>query len=288
MKQFFNRLLKFILFLPFAWACVFSLGYLSPSLSTLFIAKPTLEGAVYLKSREFTELPEQDLDILFLGSSTCYCGIDPHHFENAFSLCSSAQKIGNSREVFDIALIHGTPRTTVIDIYPTLWTGDLKSIESTRDWIINSPFYNSVEADDLYSYLLQFYFEISDVLQIQHSPYGAPASDNYRGLGFVARDKEPLSENPCEGSNSYSMPASMSNALLEIDQQTDLILLVPPTLCEVQWSLPESLSHIPVIDGASWPSATNPSMYYDDHHLVANGAESYSVWLAEQLTSIRR
>jgi len=285
MKQFLTRLLKFILFLPFAWACVFTLGYLSPSLSTLFIAKPTLEGAVHLKSRE---LPEQDLDILFLGSSTCYCGIDPHHFENAFSLCSSAQKIGNSREIFDIALTQGTPRTTVIDIYPSLWNGDLKSIESTRDWIINSPYYNSVEADDLYSYLLQFYFEISDTLQIHHSPYGAPASDNYLGLGFVARDKAPLSDNPCNDSTSYSMPASMSNALLEIDQHTELVLLVPPTLCEVQWSLPESLSHIPVIDGASWPSATNPSMYYDDHHLVANGAESYSAWLAEQLSSIRR
>ena len=288
MKQFLNCLLKFILFLPIAWACVFTLGYLSPSLSILFIAKPTLEGAVHLKSREFTELPEQNLDILFLGSSTCYCGIDPHHFENAFSLCSSAQKIGNSRELFDIALTHDTPRTTVIDIYPTLWEGDLKSIESTRDWIINSPFYHGVEVEDLYSYLLQFYFEISDALQIQHIPFGAPESDHYRGLGFVARDKAPLTQNPCQGIKSYVMPTSMSNALLEIEQYSDLVLLVPPTLCEVHWSLPESLSHLPVIDGSSWPSATNPRMYYDDHHLVAYGAESYSVWLAEQLTSIQR
>ena len=38
-----------------------------------------------------------------------------------------------------------------------------------------------------------------------------------------------------------------------------------------------------VIDGNQWPGSKDPSNYYDDHHLVATGAESYSGWLAEKL-----
>lgn len=282
MKQFLRRLLKFALFLPVAWGCVFAFAYLSPAFSTLFVAKPTLEGAVHQKSREFRD-NVQDLDYLFLGSSTCYCGIDPHYFGNSFSLCSSAQKIGNSREIYDIALSHSTPKYVVIDIYPELWEGDMKSLESTRDWIINSPFYNGVEADDLYTYLLQFYFEIADNLGIYHKPYEAPKSDTYKGLGFVARDKEPLTENPCMGTSHFAMSEELADLILEIDDRTEVILVIPPMLCDFEYSIPSSLDGVRLIDGGNWPEAKNRLMYYDDHHLVSSGADFYSHWLETEL-----
>ena len=37
------------------------------------------------------------------------------------------------------------------------------------------------------------------------------------------------------------------------------------------------------IDGNAWHGAKTPSFYYDDHHLVAEGAASYSRWLAAEL-----
>lgn len=284
MKQFLTRLSKFMILQPVVWSCVFLVAFLSPQFSTLFVAKPSLEGAVRLKSEELKNIAP-DLDYLFLGSSTCYCGIDPHALgeSRSFSLCSSAQKIGNSLEVFDIALEFTSPKVTIVDIYPELWQGDHKSVESSRDWVINSPFYNHIEADDLYTYILQFYHEISDAFGISHEPYPAPPSDEYMGLGFVARNNTPLTESPCTTAKTYEMSDALASKLLQLDSKTELVLLIPPVLCETSWKLPESLGHLRVIDGGEWPESKNQAMYYDDHHLVSEGARLYSKWLSEQL-----
>ena len=61
------------------------------------------------------------------------------------------------------------------------------------------------------------------------------------------------------------------------------ILLNPPQLCEESFPTPDCFSDVLYIDGNDWPGAKTPSHYYDDHHLVDNGAASYSVWLSEEL-----
>ena len=42
------------------------------------------------------------------------------------------------------------------------------------------------------------------------------------------------------------------------------------------------------IDGNQWPGAKLPSNFYDDHHLVGEGAQRYSEWLSLQVSQIQK
>lgn len=285
MNSFLLRLLKFTLTLSLSWTLLWCAAALIPPLETLLIAQRTDDGGVRQKSAEFLELPmDYRLDYLFLGSSTCYCGIDPHFLfdyqKTAFSLCSSAQRIGNSAALLGFAEDHISPKHVVVDIYPQLWSTQASSIECERDWIVNATSVSlPLETISPYNALLSMYFALV--------PNGVSApsnsSDSYRGLGFVARDKASLDSIDCPHKNNRSMPLELEEILLEMSERGNLILLIPPVLCTADYVIPKSLSGVGLVDGGVWPGASNANNFYDDHHLTSSGAASYSGWLSEEL-----
>ncbi|MDG2426719.1 MAG: hypothetical protein P8M07_09060, partial [Flavobacteriales bacterium] len=99
-------------------------------------------GSTNLRMPEFVRWSESNPlpDLLFLGSSTCYRGIDPHPFEvaglSSFNLCSSAQPLSTSQFVLDFALEYVTPQRIVLDLYKGVWLSD--GFNSRRDFIINN------------------------------------------------------------------------------------------------------------------------------------------------------
>ena len=99
------------------------------------------------------------------------------------------------------------------------------------------------------------------------------------GLGFIERHIEPLIETDCPDDMIFTMPEEVEGVLNQIDSKAQIVLVIPPVLCE---SVVE-IKGFAVIDGNQWPGAKDPSNYYDDHHLIADGAKSYSGWLAEKL-----
>ena len=118
MTRLINRLLIFGLTFTLVVLGVWLIALNVSVVETHFVAKRTDEGGTRLRTEEFESIyntPNDSLDFLFLGSSTCYCGIDPYSLEvngyKSFSLCSSAQRLGNSSDILDYALSRCTPQT---------------------------------------------------------------------------------------------------------------------------------------------------------------------------------
>ena len=65
--------------------------------------------------------------------------------------------------------------------------------------------------------------------------------------------------------------------------EIELILLKPPKLVEEKFDKPECMKELNWIEGNDWSWAKNPRNFYDDHHLVGEGAQRYSRWLAKQV-----
>ena len=251
---------------------------------THLVAKQSDEGGTRLRTEEFESAykePTDSLDFLFLGSSTCYCGIDPLALEvkgySSFSLCSSAQTLFNSTQVLDYAKQHCTPKYVVIDVYPELWSGPSSSLECERDWIINGPSL-PLERIDPYNAFLKLYFSISNAIGIHHIPAKEEEYDRYSGLGFVERSLPAIKTVDCDSVRTLEFPPQLSAIVDSFRYET--ILIIPPLYCPDDYVFPESFT---VIDGGQWPGASYKSSYYDDHHLNASGALTYSGWLSEEL-----
>jgi len=286
MKLFLTRLVKFAAALAVVTVVLWFAAIFFQPIETHFIAVRTDEGAVRMKTEEFFGEPRTDLDYLFLGSSTCYCGVDPHALEirgrTAFSLCSSAQRPGDSDQILDLALTHSTPRYVVVDLYSVLLSDGPSSVECVRDWIVNGPS-SDISGGDLYNHLLKIYFELSRRLAPSRTYTPAPDSDTYEGLGFVAREKPAIGKVECAEKQNVVMSVEVGLALLSMIDKAQIVFIIPPVLCPDSLVLPPSLHGIAVINGNLWPGASSASNYYDDHHLISSGAASYSGWLSERL-----
>ena len=286
MKLFLTRVVKFAAAFAFVTVLLWFAAIFFQPIETHFIAVRSDEGAVRMKTEEFFGDPRTELDFLFLGSSTCYCGVDPHALEirgmTAFSLCSSAQRPGDSDHILDLALTHSTPRYVVVDLYSLLMSDGASSVECERDWIVNGSS-SDIYGGDLYNYLLTMYFELSRQLSPSRTYTPAPESDSYEGLGFVAREKPVIIQVECAEKQTVVMSVEVELALLSMINKTQTIFIIPPVLCPDSLVIPPSLHGIEIINGNLWPGASSPSNYYDDHHLISSGAASYSGWLSERL-----
>ena len=271
------------------------------SIETYFISGRSDNGAVRLKTAELMERSKSDtLDFLFLGSSTCYRGIDPHYLDplKGFSVCSSSQRIGNSSYILDVALEYTSTHYLVIDIYPKIWADDgLVNKEAARDWAVNSStpkrgaLLEMVLATGVPYYIaLSGYFLLAEHLGVDYPPFTQITKDQYMGLGFVSSKVEPIESVVCD-----DVDVVMSDETCEILRGmvskasvhgAQTILLNPPQLCEESFPTPACFLDVLYIDGNDWPGAKTPAYYYDDHHLVDQGAASYSAWLSKELNKI--
>lgn len=283
MKQLLSRIISFTCFAAVVVTLLCFAAFIFPQVETNLLAKRSDEGGLRLRTEEFESLyksPEDSLDFLFLGSSTCYCGIDPYALEaygyKAFSLCSSAQRIENSADILAYALDRCSPRFIVLDAYPEFWDGPLSSVECERDWIINGPRL-PLRRFDPYNAFLKLYHLVADYFGVDHKPLPMKSTEKYSGLGFVERNKPPIESVNCPGEASKTMSEKYLQLLLDISSKAQTIVVIPPVLCDHEF---EALI---AIHGNDWPGAKDLNNYYDDHHLVAEGAKDYSVWLAEKL-----
>ena len=301
MNSFLSRILLFISSLLISWGLLWTSALNFQSIETYFIAERSEHGAVRMKTAELMERSKSDtLDFLFLGSSTCYRGVDPHYLDpmKGFSVCSSSQRIGNSSYILDVALEYTSTHYLVIDIYPKIWVDDgLVNKEAARDWAVNSstpkrgPILEMVLATgEPYYIAVAGYFWLAERLGVDYPPYAQISKDHYKGLGYVASDVEPIESVICD-----DVDVEMSDATCEILRGmiaiaslngAQTILLNPPQLCEESFPTPDCFSDVLYIDGNDWPGAKTPTHYYDDHHLVDHGAASYSAWLSEELKKI--
>jgi hypothetical protein len=298
MNSFLSRILLFICSLFISWGVLWFGALNSQSIETHFIAERSEHGAVNMKTAELMERSKLDtLDFLFLGSSPCYRGVDPHYLYplKGFSVCSSSQRIGNSSYIFDVALEYTSIHYLVLDVYPKLWS-DARMVnkEAAIDWVVNSstpkrgPIIEMILATgEPYYVAVAGYFWLADLMGVDYPPYAHIAKDHYKGLGFVAKDIKPIESVVCD-----DLFVEMSHETCEILRGmiskaslhgAQTILLNPPQLCEESFPTPDCFSDVLYINGNDWPGAKMPSYYYDDHHLVDKGAASYSVWLSKEL-----
>jgi hypothetical protein len=301
MKIFLFRILLFISSLFISWGLLWTAALNFQSIETHFISERSEHGAVRMKTAELMERSKSDtLDFLFLGSSTCYRGVDPHYLHplKGFSVCSSSQILGNSAYILDVAFEYTATHYIVIDVYPKCWNdAGVVNKEAARDWVVNSSTPRSGPIIDMvlstgvpYYIAISGYFWVADLLGVDYPPYHRIEQDHYKGLGFVASDVKPIESVVCDDvfvemndQTCEILRGMISKAALNGAQT---ILLNPPQLCEESFSMPTCFSDVIYIDGNEWPGAKTPTHYYDDHHLVDDGAASYSVWLSEELKKI--
>ena len=112
MKQFVHRMVRFAGLLLAVWILGLFASLVSPQVESTLVAKQSDWGHVNQKTLEWRE-GHVSPDVMFFGSSTCYCGIDPHaldsHGLRGFSLCSNAQGPQHSTVLLEAALKDHVP-----------------------------------------------------------------------------------------------------------------------------------------------------------------------------------
>ena len=102
--------IQFGAWLSFFFGGIVAIGLgaqLHPRLEVMLFAKAEQYGHTIFRIPDFAERDEKP-DLIALGSSTCYRGLDPRPFAasglDAFNLCSSSQSCFNSRFLLDWAI----------------------------------------------------------------------------------------------------------------------------------------------------------------------------------------
>lgn len=306
MKRFVTKGIIFLLSLPACWFIVLGICAKQPTAFRHLIGTESLKGGTWRRTQEWNENMDlrRDVDVLFFGSSTCYCGIDPHalasHGLKGFNFCSSGQRLGTSHLLLNAALSESQPQMVVIDLFPELWPGALHGVEPARDWALNADRGHSAAwseaildnawlSGNVYNTLLAVAQSLNARIGWRVHSRLDDARSHYKGLGFVERHYPPLELSPdCHHFQSFAFDEQLCAVLGQIQQITSrsdaaLILILPPELCPAPFERPTCWAGLRVIDGNDWPGAQNPAFFYDEHHLVAAGAEAYSTWLAQEL-----
>lgn len=307
MKQFLIQLVKFALVAALGYAAILSVGVVSPVWERTLITRTSDWGGLNRRAQEWESriATDAETDVVLLGSSTCYSGIDPAAFEayglEGFNLCSSSQDIGFSRLLLDPVIEQGRPRCVVLDGYTLTWSGDWPhSPESARNWVVDGAIGTGPLREallpilkwtaDPFTALLAMYFQVRPWF-IRAGERAVPdAAGEYVGKGFFKRTRAPL-EGPPEQRECMEPDPNQLRAVREMADRcaaagVQFLLVHPPVLgCEAV-QLPAELEGIPTVDGNAWPGKADFRHYYDDHHLVEAGAASYSAWLAAQIAPL--
>lgn len=271
------------------------LGSIFPKASDVIFE--TDYNSVAFLSECLTQNDSVPIDILVLGSSIGQRGIDPEIIgskeSNCFNLCSNGQSTLNSMLILEWALRQGiSPNFVLLDLYPGI--GQSNGIESARGMassiqqsFIGPAILSGIFTGDPYSIILwmaastQLLFDEQQTLE-----FGA---DQPKSNGFIASHREPNKDEPFPCHEKFEARSWKQQKALDriqnlcAEHQIKLIVINPPQLCEERFEPPNLISNSTWINGNEWPEAKNPTLYYDDHHLIAKGAEYYSVWLASQL-----
>ena len=302
MRVFLKRFAAFLFFAPVGWMVLFGIVIAFPSLEPAFIARASNHGYVNRKTAEWTVLRDSiELDLALFGSSTCYVGIDPSAFAHlgiqAFNFGSSAQAIPHSHRLIQAYLSNNHPKALLLDVYPELWSKSFVGAEAPLDWIVNGNLWDlpwsiarirmAFESRSPFAFMTLMFYPIKNSLW-EPQDNDASVRGIYAGRGFVSRTLPRLQKTPRGEVLSVALSErdciAMQSILNLCDaNNVELILINPPQLIEESFKHPSCMQGITWIEGNDWPGAKIPSNYYDDHHLVGEGAQQYSQWLAVQI-----
>ena len=290
------------------WLVLFLIGnalvgiatQIHPKIEFILFAQASQHGHTIFRIPDFAEWDENP-DLITLGSSTCYRGIDPRPYTasglDAFNLCSSSQSHFNSRFLLDWAIgQEKAPKTLLLDVYPDAWS--LSGVEATRDLTIN----NDLAYHGAFQRMAWATGDIPSILKASYFgakrwfvPHGTirGTRDTYVPGGFSYSHKAALDSLPPCHPDTVAMSRRQERAFKRIrltckEEGIQLLLVNPPQLCEEVFEKPEVMEGLPWIEGNDWPLAKVDTLYYDDHHLRGVGAELYSEWLAEQVAALIR
>lgn len=306
MREFLFHLVRFGVVALVGYVLILAIGLASPSWESNLIVRTTDFSGLNRRTAEWNErvAAGKATDLVFLGSSTCYSGIDPAALEaygfEGFNLCSSGQRLEVTERLLPAVLATGQPAAVVLDLYMLdQEAGFPVPMASPRDWIVNGGLGTGVLRGallsitgltwDPFTMLLAGYFQVRP----RFVPLGlrAFADDNgeYVAKGYFKRTYAPLKALPtprqCTEAQAAQVRAVRRMGSLCEAAGVDFILVHPPVIgCEAV-TLPPELEGFLAIDGNAWPGNADFTNYYDDHHLVHAGAQGYSAWLAERIAA---
>lgn len=308
MRKFLVHLALFGAAAAVGYAAIAALGLVSQTWEQEFVTLTHDFGGLNRRATEWNARTAAGLptDVVFMGSSTCYSGIDPAALEayglDGFNLCSSGQRLEVTEALLGPALRTAvSPRLLVLDMYAITWK-DKWPVQpsSSRDWIVNGGLGTGVLQEalvpvivptvDPFTAMLAAYFQVRPHFVPLGSRAQPDATGEYVARGFFKRTRDPLEAappaHPFHTPNDRHVATIARMAELCEQHGVQLVLVHPPLLgCEAP-SLPPSLSMLPVIDGNQWPGADDFTNFYDNHHQVAAGAAEYSQWLAGQIAAL--
>ncbi len=198
MKNFFINIVLFFLFTLLVYPVFIILSGYLPILKN--IKRPNLNyrlgsyGHMYSRINELKKL-DNNVDILFLGSSHAYRGFDPRNFKEykVFNLGSSAQTPIQTKVLLNRYLHKINPKTVVFEVNPGILERD--GVESSLDIIANdkNDFLSikmAFELNDIKTYNTLIYALFQDVLH-PDKDFSEPIKkddDTYIPGGFVERE----------------------------------------------------------------------------------------------------
>ncbi len=149
----------------------------------------------------FYELPENSVDVLVLGSSHAYQGINTsvlwrEYGYSAFNLCGAAQPIWNTYYYLEEALKTQTPKVIILDIYYMHFSSEYSETSvaikntygmkwsETKKEAIEVSFDHSTTGIQYYIEALQYHSRYSDLNKTDFYPYQANREmyENHKGF----------------------------------------------------------------------------------------------------------
>ena len=301
MKKFISHTVLFLLFATlFYSAFVFIWQEFAPPFLKVNI-KHVLGSGGHTFSRLKEVKSEEQLDILFLGSSHTYRGFDNRIFTSAgyhsFNLGSSSQTPAQTRVLVNRYLDQVKPDIVIYEVYPiTLF---IDGIESSLDVISN-------DRNDWYSYQMTFglnhpktyntiiYSSIRDLLRLNDGfeEELKRGMDTYIEGGFVEREVTYYSPESFEPKPIEFNPDQLNNfneIVATIKQRDIKLILVYAPIPKVNY---QSFTNTPQFDSLMATYADyhnfnelldlNDSLhFYDSHHLNQKGVELFNRKLIE-------
>ncbi len=140
----------------------------------------------------------KDVDILFLGASTCYRGFDTRYFESkgfsSFNLGSSSQTPINTHLLLKRYLENLNPKLVVYEVYPE--TFQIDGVESTLDITANDRVdaysaqmvFKTLNAKTLNTYIYASYRHLAGKNSLSRQPKRRETDTYIDRNGFVERD----------------------------------------------------------------------------------------------------
>ncbi len=193
---------KIITVVSFVLALTLTLGIGYNVLSFKYLDSTT-------KLKSFYELPENSVDVLVLGSSHAYQGINTavmwqEYGYTVFNLCGPAQPIWNTYYYFEEALKTQSPKVVILDVYTVHFAFDydetsnaikntygLKWSDTKKEAIKAS--FDSEKYGEQYLYeFLQTHSRYSDLSKTDFYPYMANEEmyESYKGFYCYYKSKE--------------------------------------------------------------------------------------------------